>query len=47
MLFNARLRDEGIVVEVYAIDTFHDAFLIDYHGKFRWFARTEFVPIEE
>lgn len=44
-LFRAHMIEEDINVKVYAVDTSHDAFLIDYHGRFRWFRRDEFRPI--
>ena len=44
MLFECWMIEESKVVEVYAIDTYHDRFLINYNGKFRWFDRCEFRP---
>lgn len=45
-LFRVHMIEEDINVNVYAVDASHDAFLIDYHGRFRWFAINEFRPIK-
>lgn len=43
-LFIACLREEDIIVDVYAVDIQHDRFLYDDHGYFRWGRMNRFKP---
>ena len=44
-LFKACLREENVIVDVYAVDVLHDRFLYNDHGYFRWGRMNEFKPI--
>lgn len=44
-MFECIEKESQSVVTVYGIDFAHDAFLIDYHGKFKLVSWSEFIPL--
>lgn len=40
----ATLREENKPYNVYAVDPYRERFLVDYNGKFKWFAISDFIP---
>lgn len=46
-MFKCWMRSELRIVNVYAVDFNHDAFLINYDDKFRWKPMDDFMPIYE